>query len=55
MKRYFFYTASVPELLNEERKNVMRKTQALAFENYQTFIQAAECSSEIYKDVSFIL
>ncbi|XP_047130610.1 conserved oligomeric Golgi complex subunit 8 isoform X1 [Hydra vulgaris] len=46
--------SSIPESINQERKNVTKKTQSLAFENYQTFIQAAECSSKVYNDFNIM-
>ena len=43
-----------PEHLKENQECLMQQTQALAFENYRTFIQAAECSREIYRDFNVI-
>ncbi len=41
-----------PEHLKEERRLVLNSTQKLAFNNYQTFIQTADCTREVFKDVS---
>ena len=41
-----------PEHLREEKRCVLNSTQKLAFNNYATFIQTAECTREVFKDVS---
>ena len=41
-----------PEYLTEERRCVLNSTQKLAFNNYKTFIETAECTREVFKDVS---
>jgi len=46
--------SSEPEQLKEKQANLLSLTQSLAFENYRTFIQAAECSEEVYKDFNII-
>ena len=40
-----------PERLAEERKCVLNSTQKLAFNNYQTFIETADCTRVVFKDV----
>eukprot|EP00112_Aurelia_sp_Birch-Aquarium-sp1_P013295 Seg2816.3 transcript_id=Seg2816.3/GoldUCD/mRNA.D3Y31 product="Conserved oligomeric Golgi complex subunit 8" protein_id=Seg2816.3/GoldUCD/D3Y31 len=43
-----------PERLKDEHEQLLEKTRSLAFKHYRTFIEAAECSREIYKDFNII-
>ena len=51
----FFHLELEPEHLREERRCVLNSTQKLAFNNYMTFIQTAECTREVFKDVSHMI
>lgn len=41
-----------PDALKEEKRHALNSTQKLAFNNYQAFIGTAECTREVFKEVS---
>ena len=49
--KLFVVSGQEPERLKDIHEELLEKTRSLAFKHYRTFIEAAECSREIYKDV----
>eukprot|EP00731_Ephydatia_muelleri_P012108 Em0006g1002a len=43
-----------PEQLRQEKQCVLKSTQELAFSNYKSFIQTAECTNSIFKEFSTV-
>ena len=47
-----FLTADEPDRLSDETSRLLGATRQLAFDNYKAFIQTADCTKDIFKDVS---
>lgn len=45
------FAAKEPDRISEEKALIISQTQELAFEEYPTFIEAAQCTHDIFKSV----
>ena len=50
----FLITGNEIDRISEERASIINQTQELAFQEYPTFIETAQCTQEIFQNVCII-